>query len=456
MSIRIAVLWPIAAALVLCSCASSRTLPPAAPNSAALDARASASTAGEIEAKLAMYLAKRRTTDHASAVLASVILTNGRTIDAATGMTQYGGTTPASPKNLFQIGSNTKSFTAVAILQLEAQGKLSVDQTLGMWLPQYPAWKHITIRHLLDMTSGLEDYLGTNAWQKAYTANPYGYLSPEQLIALVDPNVPLDHGWHYTNTGYLLLELIIEKASARTYAGVVAGDIIPRAHLNATYFRGNLYPAKLLDRMVDGYYDLPPNPPIWKPFLGKSVRDYSLSYAAAAGGIVASPHDLAAWVHDLYRGHILNRAQRGELQSLVSTTTGKPIARVTAKDPVGFGFGVEAIYGGSIGTIWAYEGETLGYRTLYLYFPTGDITIAVAVNSAVRASRDTTADLAFQVYEILREHGSSSVAESATVSKRIGDALKTSGGYLAGATFTQRSSQSTISASTVAMDSRPR
>lgn len=336
--------WPIAAALVLCSCASPEALGPAARNSTALDARTSAPIAGAIRAELATYLAKCKTTDHASAVLASVVLSNGRAIDAAAGTTQYRGTIPASPKNLFQIGSNTKAFTAVAILQLEARGKLSIDQTLGVWLPQYPAWKNITIRQLLDMTSGLKDYLGTNAWQKAYTANPYGYLSPEQLIALVDPNVPLARGWHYTNTDYLLLELIIEKASGRTYADVVTDDVIARARLSAAYFRGNLYPTGLLDRTVDGYYYLPPKPKIWEPFLGKSVRDYSLSYAAAAGGIVASPHDLASWVHDVYRGDILDQAQRVELESLVSTKTGKPIEHVSAADPVGFGFGVEAIW----------------------------------------------------------------------------------------------------------------
>ncbi len=421
------ILWPIAAALALCSCASPEALAPPARDSTALDTRASAPLAGVIQAKLATYLSKRKTTDHASAALASVVLSNGATVDAAAGTTQYGGTIPASPENLFQIGSNTKAFTATAILQLEARHKLSIGQTLGVWLPQYPAWKNITIRHLLDMTSGIEDYLGTNAWQKAYTANPYGYLSPVQLLALVDPNVPLRRGWHYTNTDYLLLELIIEKASGRTYADVVTDDVIARARLGAAYFRGNLYPASLLDRTVDGYYYISPNPPIWEPFLGKSVRDYSLSYAAAAGGIVASPHDLAGWVHDLYRGDILDQAQRAELQSLVSTKTGKPIEHVSAKDPVGFGFGVEAIYGGSVGTIWAYEGETLGYRTLYLYFPTDDVTIAVAVNSAVRAGLDTTSYLAVAIYEIVRERRSLSLAESATLSQTLSDTMKTSG-----------------------------
>ena len=405
------ILCPIAAVLVWSSCAGSEALAPAR-SSSAFDVRTRAPIAGAIRTELATYLAKHRASNHASAVLASVILSDGRTIDAAAGTTTYGGSIAATPESLFQVGSNTKAFTAVAILQLEAQGKLSVDQTLGAWLPQYPAWKNITIRQLLDMTSGLEDYLATNAWQKAYTKNPYGYLSPKQLIALIDPNRPLAHGWHYTNTGYLLLELIVEKASGRTYADVVTHDVIARARLGATYFRGNLYPASLLDRTVDGYYFLSPNPKIWQPFYGKSVREYSLSYAAAAGGIVGSPHDLASWVHDLYRGDILNQVQRGELQSLVSTKTGKAIARVTREDPVGFGFGVEAIYGGSIGTIWAYEGETLGYRTLYLYFPSDDVTVAVAVNSSVRAGIDTTSNLAVVIYEIVRGHHPS-LAESA-------------------------------------------
>jgi len=157
------------------------------------------------------------------------------------------------------------------------------------------------------------------------------------------------------------------------------------------------------------------------------VRDYSLSYAAAAGGIVATPHDLAGWVNDLYRGDILDHTQRLELESIVSTKTGKPIAHVTAQDPVGFGLGVEAIYAGKLGTIWAYEGETLGYRTLYFYFPTDGLTVAVAVNSAVSPNLDTTANLAVAIYEVARGNRSLAPAESEALSKTLGEGMKMGG-----------------------------
>ncbi len=106
---------------------------------------------------------------------------------------------PIGPDTLFQIGSNTKEFTAAQTLKLEAEGKLRIDDTLGKWLPQYPAWKDVTIRSLLQMTSPIPNYSETVAIGEIQAADIHDQFSDEDLIGFVDPKngqrFPTQPGW---------------------------------------------------------------------------------------------------------------------------------------------------------------------------------------------------------------------------------------------------------------------
>ncbi len=128
---------------------------------------------------------------------------------------------PIGPDTLFDIGSNTKEFTAALILKLEAAGKLNIEDTIGKWLPQYPAWKDVTIRSLLQMTSPIPNYSETVAIGEIEVADLHHQFSAKDLIGFVDPangaHFPPATGWFYSNTNYILAGLIIEAASGMNY-----------------------------------------------------------------------------------------------------------------------------------------------------------------------------------------------------------------------------------------------
>ncbi|WP_226905589.1 serine hydrolase [Legionella antarctica] len=112
----------------------------------------------------------------------------------------------------------------------------------------------------------------------------------------------------------------------------------------------------------------------------------NLTWAGAAGALVANTDNVARWVQLLYHGSLIIPEYReralAELESLVSTKTGKPIPAVTEKEPMGFGLGVAAIYNKQLKqAFWFYEGSTLGFRVTYVWSPCNDITTVVALNS---------------------------------------------------------------------------
>ncbi len=364
-----------------------------------------------LQRDLNQYLSARSKIEHISAISISVSLHGQpQNINLTAGRTQYGGGgTPVTPENLWQIGSNTKAFTSATILQLEAEGKLTIDQTVGRWLPRYPAWKNVTIRRLLNMTSGIPSYNLVPAWLKDYVKNPKRNFTIAQLIAYVypenNPNAPPPtHGYDYSNTNYLLAELIIERASGHSYASELERRFLQSdIGLNATYYADAQYSRDVLDRMVSGYSF--GHAAAIAPLFGRDVRDDTVSWMQATGGIVSTPEDLTRWARALYTGPTLAPKQRAELLSLVSQKTGKPIGKTSLSDPSGFGLGVAQSTAPEVGTVWFYEGETAGYRTYLVYFPRQDAAIALGLNSAPDSKEDQGTKLLVSIYRTLHAAG---------------------------------------------------
>jgi D-alanyl-D-alanine carboxypeptidase len=332
------------------------------------------------------YLAAQAQNEHISAISLSVSLPGEpANINLTTGQRSWNSGGPVATDDLWQIGSNTKAFTAATLLQLEAEGKLTIDQTVGMWLPQYPGWKNVTIRRLLNMTSGIQGYDNVPAMLRAETTI-HRRWTPEQLVGFADPVYPgapgPTHGWDYSNTNYALAGMIIERATGDTYGDELRKRFFEPLGLKDTFYSPDVYAKSVTGRMVSGYFENTGagNEGI-QHLIGQDMRLCDMSWAGAAGGIVSTPEDLTRWARALYKGDMLAPKQRRELMTIVSDKTGDPIATTSATDPVGFGLGVGQGTKAPFGTYWYYQGETLGYRMIYVWYPKSDVVIALGANS---------------------------------------------------------------------------
>ena len=364
---------------------------------------AGASLRASLRGDLSRYLSTRRVAEHISAVSLAVAFRGRRPgINLAVGRTRYRGGRPISLNSLWPIGSNTKAFTGVMMLQLEAEGKLSIDDTLGKWLPQYPAWRQVTIRQLLNMTSGIQDALAQPAYLQAYAADPNQVFSGERLVSYV-AGLPLDPGWVYSNSNYVLAQMIIERVTHDSYAGQLRRRIAIPLGLHNLLVSPTRYPRSVTTRLPAGYFYLGPEalPELSSQF-AKDQSRYPIG-ATASGGIIGAPADIAKWDRALFTGRFLPRKQQRELESLVSQKTGKPIKKTTPGDPAGFGLGVSQTTTPGLGTVWAYVGETWGFRCLLIYGPRSGTAIALATNSVPK--QDQLAPLGTSVYQELHRAG---------------------------------------------------
>jgi D-alanyl-D-alanine carboxypeptidase len=366
----------------------------AAPDDAVLESA--------LQADLEAYLQANGQGEHISAAGLSVSLADRRSsIDLAAGTTTFGGTEPVCPGSVWQIGSNTKAFTSVLLLQLEAEHRLSIDDPLGRWLPEYPQWRDVSIRRLLNMTSGIPTYDDTSAWMADYIADPHRSFSPERLVGYA-VGVPATSGYSYSNTNYVLAEMIVERVTGESYGRELRDRIFEPLALEDIWYRPDRYPSSVTSWEPAGYFTnsaLPGSAAL----VGRDVSRETLSWARGAGGIISTTGDMTRWERALYSGRLLPAQQQAELASLISTRTGQPIATTTPDDPMGFGLGIAQITAPGIGTAWFYEGETLGFRTLHLFMPETGLIMAMGLNS--QPVDDHIGDLVQSVYATLVAQG---------------------------------------------------
>jgi D-alanyl-D-alanine carboxypeptidase len=371
----------------------------------------------KVQAALDAWLATRAPIEKATGVAAYISFgDSGPAIEAFAGKVgRDPGAAPVDQDTIYQMGSTSKSFTVAVILKLEAAGKLSIDDPLAKWLPEYPAWKDVTIRRLLNMTSGIPNYSETEWMSRAWADEPKRDFTFKELVGAAYPSathtLPVKNGYFYSNTNYILAGMIAEKATGKSYRDLVHELVIEPHGLYSTFYEAGTYPESVIKRLSHGYFeneacsDYQPNcKESWNlPIVGRDMREVSISWTQAAGGAISSARDVDRWMRAVFDGKMVPPKQQEDWMQLVSTKTGEPIAAVSADDPAGFSLGLANSILGPLGAQWFYQGETLGYRTLYVWIAAEDLMITVQTNSQPPEGTDKLSDAVAALYEIVKK-----------------------------------------------------
>lgn len=370
-----------------------------------------------VQAALDDWLSARTPIEKVTGIAAYISFgASGPAIEAFAGKVGRGADAgPVDQDTLYQMGSTSKSFTVAVILQLEAAGKLSIDDPLGKWLPEYTAWKDVTIRRLLNMTSGIPDYSETEWISDIWAKEPKRALTFKELADAAYPSptnkLPVNTGYYYSNTNYVLAGMIAEKATGQSFRDLVHERVIKPHGLYSTFYEPSAYPEAVIKRLSHGYFEneacaayQPDCKKSWNaPIIGHDMREVSVSWMQSAGGAVASARDVDRWMRAVFGGKVVPPKQLKEWQELVSTKTGEPIKTVSADDPGAFALGLGYKILGPLGAQWFYEGESLGYRTIYVWVADQDLMITVQTNSQPPEGTDKIGEVMSALYEIVKK-----------------------------------------------------
>ena len=307
----------------------------------------------------------------ARGVSAAVIFPDGKVWTGVSGISH--DTVAIDPDMLFAIGSITKNVVAALTLKLVEENVLSLEDPLSKWLPEYPYIdSNISIRQLLNHTSGIYMFWDNQKIWDDLKKDRTKVWSPEEVLSYIkEPEFPAGEGWRYSNTNYLLLAMIIEKATGST--------------LSAEFNKHFWEPLDIDNSYLSQQEDIPNNQAhvYGDNFIfGNEESDLTFQPRAShesitfgSSGIFTSAESLARWSHALFKGEILQQQSMDEMLKFVEF---REVSNISA-----YGLGVQ-LYPRSFSSgerAIGHSGGNIGTTTYMVYLPEHNVSIVVMINA---------------------------------------------------------------------------
>ncbi|CAN5605366.1 serine hydrolase domain-containing protein [soil metagenome] len=277
------------------------------------------------------------------------------------GMANLELSAPANEKTAFAIYSITKLFTAVATMMLVEEGKISLEDPISKYLKDLPAaWNPVTVRQLLNHTSGIKSFQESSFDSN----NPTRDYTPTEIIKIT-ANFPLDfpsgERWEYNNTGYFLLGMLIEKVSQKSYEQFLTERIFAPLEMRDTRLENS---AELIPNRADGY--------TWQNNGFRNAVRISPTISFSVAGLVSTVLDLAKWDAALYTEKFLKKTTLEQMWTYTKLNNGE------IETNGGLGFGLTPFRGHKrVG----HSGGAAGFATTITRLIDDKITVIVLTNA---------------------------------------------------------------------------
>ncbi|MFT3823948.1 MAG: serine hydrolase domain-containing protein [Chitinophagaceae bacterium] len=294
-------------------------------------------------------------------------------------------------QTMFDMASVSKQFTAMAIVLLKKRGKLKYDDLLSRYIPELSFYDSVTIRDLLNHTSGIPDYMSLfyEKWDKSKIATNDDLI---REFATYKPALDFQPGqkWQYSNTGYALLASIIERVSTMPYGQFLKENIFIPVKMKNTMVHHSVYAPKKLNNYAVGYVTDSMMDKISPYSLGSLSDEYYLDGISGDGSVHSTAEDLLKWDRVLYSDKLINADDKKEIFTAAKLKDGKETS---------YGFGWR-VYNNNekYGKIVNHSGSWAGYITYIERHVDNDKTIIILQNYSTPVSKVGLADVRKVLY----------------------------------------------------------